>query len=612
MSVILDTSPGSSSEERFSRGSDWFVIFEDNDPSASTAEAVATWANIVLRYSSGRPFLVAKMVHTPVSYEHTDSRTIVLLGVTEAEPWQLHELIGSGNRKALDGLSGDAFEISRRENILKVRGTVSGTRKVFVSTAKQRIQFVTSSADIAAFLARSDFNIGALASRLFFPGIPHVLSGISVWNDVFALPECHELILDLNSGRYTHQQFWQVPAPELSLKEGAENFGETLTDAVKLRSRLSGCGADVSGGLDSTPVAYIAATTAPNPITTFSSGSTDELHDDLSWIAKSFKYFPEVRKILVDPNVIPAPFEDFSACSLSWDEPFIGSAQWKRIDYTAEILQAEGVRIHLSGHGGDEVLLSPTSYIHDLIRRNPLLGYRRGRQYKSLYHWEKSSLKRLLTERLRYKSTLDKELGRIGFPSPEARDAANPWNIQSFRYAPWMTSIAVEAANEFCRDALKNLEEPSLSRTQSAGIESIWTSGNAARSIATLMGNRGIDFSTPFLDEKVLTAALSIRPEEKSDPFRFKPLIKEAMQSRVPQEILSRPSKADGTADVHRGQSLNSKEILEYMESSLLQSMGLIEFETFHRYFSNMSLGEVPPVAFWATLGVENWLRAHV
>ncbi|MFJ2620320.1 asparagine synthase-related protein [Glutamicibacter sp. NPDC087344] len=599
------------SEKRFGRGNDWFVIFEDNAYSASTAEVVLTWANFILRYASGRPFLVARMLHTPVNYHHTAAQSAVVLGHTDITSSQHLESIFTGTQIALDTLPGDTFRIIREENLLKVRGTVSGTRKVFVSTAKPKNQFISSNADIAAFLAQSDLNHGSLAARLFFPSVPYALSHASVWNNVSVLPEGHELILNLDTGRSIYKQFWHVPQPELSLDDGAEKFAVALTEAIKIRSIKPQCGADVSGGLDSTPIAYIAANNTRSPLVTFSSGSSDELHDDLSWIDRSFRHFPEVRKIRVTPSEIPSPFEDFSKCPIAWDEPFIGAAQWKRISYTAGLLRSEDVKTHLSGHGGDEVLLSPTSFIHDLIRQKPLLGYRLGRQYKSLYHWERSSLRRLITERISYKSTLIKELRNIKKPSPGVRDAANPWNIQSFRAAPWMSDFAVESASKFCNETIEGIQEPAQSRTQSAGIESILTSGNAARSISTIMGNYGIDFNTPFLDEKVISSALSIRPEDKSNPFVFKPLIKKAMSTLVPHEILSRPTKADGTADVHRGQSVNSEFILDYMETSILGSMGLIEFEKFRYYFSNMSLGQVPPVAFWATLSVENWLRSH-
>ncbi|MFD0392111.1 asparagine synthase-related protein [Streptomyces nogalater] len=97
----------------------------------------------------------------------------------------------------------------------------------------------------------------ALALRLLLPGVPHPLSDTTVWRGVRALPGDHFLELTPD-GRARTGRRW-TPRPELARAQTAVLLREALCGAVHARIETGAVvSCDLSGGLDSTPVAYLA------------------------------------------------------------------------------------------------------------------------------------------------------------------------------------------------------------------------------------------------------------------------------------------------------------------------------------------------------------------
>lgn len=86
-------------------------------------------------------------------------------------------------------------------------------------------------------------------------------------------------------------------------------------------------------------------------------------------------------------------------------------------------------------------------------------------------------------------------------------------------------------------------------------------------------------FEAPFFDDRVVSACLSVRREERTSPKEFKPLIKEAMRGLLPEEFLRRTSKTGGTTQSVRGFAAHHAELLELCESSALAELGIVDTE---------------------------------
>ena len=59
--------------------------------------------------------------------------------------------------------------------------------------------------------------------------------------------------------------------------------------------------------------------------------------------------------------------------------------------------------------------------------------------------------------------------------------------------------------------------------------------------------------TSPYLDDVVVSTVLRVDGTEMCDPYRFKPLLADAMRDVVPSEILTRRTKSESSADAFAG-----------------------------------------------------------
>ncbi len=113
-------------------------------------------------------------------------------------------------------------------------------------------------------------------------GPPWPLSERTPWDGVQPLPGGHRLTISAD-GEGRTRQWWHLPEPDLSIDEGAERVAAALHDAVAARTAgaVPVC-ADLSGGMDSTSLAFIASET-PAPLVTVHREPLGAANDDSEW-----------------------------------------------------------------------------------------------------------------------------------------------------------------------------------------------------------------------------------------------------------------------------------------------------------------------------------------
>jgi len=187
--------------------------------------------------------------------------------------------------------------------------------------------------------------------------------------DVQSVPAGHNLTFETD-GRLTVRRYWDVrveltakPLVQASRAEAAERLFDLLRDAVRLHLRADVlCGICLSGGLDSSTIAVIAAEL-------FREGSLDAavVQDHLrcytaQYPGEDIDESRYAREIIAATGARPAwvvpsgerLFEQLDQLIYHLDEPFVSTsmfAQWTVIDRAAQ----DGVKVLLDGQGGDEV-----------------------------------------------------------------------------------------------------------------------------------------------------------------------------------------------------------------------------------------------------------------
>jgi asparagine synthase (glutamine-hydrolysing) len=149
--------------------------------------------------------------------------------------------------------------VARPDGTLRVQGSASGLRRVFV-TDSSAPHLASSRLDILARITDSRPDISVLGTRLLHPGLPpHPLKDRSPWQGIRAVTPGHAATLQQGKPPET-RAWWTPPEPARTLEDSASELAEALHLSVTERinalpkSGNSIITADLSGGLDSTPL----------------------------------------------------------------------------------------------------------------------------------------------------------------------------------------------------------------------------------------------------------------------------------------------------------------------------------------------------------------------
>jgi asparagine synthase (glutamine-hydrolysing) len=205
------------------------------------------------------------------------------------------------------------------------------------------------------------------------------------------LPPSHYLEIafdDVARGVVLTRQYWQPQAaPEQTVADAVGSFRELLTDAVRLRLRSDvPVGVTLSGGLDSSAVTCLAAglqrAASGARLQSFTSDFDDAGFSEL-------KYAQQAARSAGSDHVVIRPHSvdmsrDWSSFTRAIEEPFSCLSYFSNWLLYRNI-RSRGIKVVLSGQGGDELLLGYPRY------RVPLLlqQVRRGRLWdaaRSLRH----------------------------------------------------------------------------------------------------------------------------------------------------------------------------------------------------------------------------------
>jgi asparagine synthase (glutamine-hydrolysing) len=178
------------------------------------------------------------------------------------------------------------------------------------------------------------------------------------------------------------------------------------------------------------------------------------------------------------------------------------------------------------------------------------------------------------------------------------------------RLPPWTTPAAVQAVGDLIRVEAASAEPLAKSRGQHRELEGMRFLSRITRQLEQLAARFGVTLAAPYYDDRVIEAGLAVRPEERITPWRYKPLILEAMRGIVPDESLARQTKANGSGDSEPGLRRHRPELLALWEDSRLGRLGLIDAAALR----GLCAGPLPPG--WdlggldQTVACELWLRS--
>lgn len=129
------------------------------------------------------------------------------------------------------------------------------------------------------------------------------------------------------------------------------------------------------------------------------------------------------------------------------------------------------------------------------------------------------------------------------------------------------------------------------------------------RLLGQLYAESGVELDMPYLDDGVLEATLRVAAHEHAGPWRFKPLLADAMRGIVPEEVLRRSTKGEFGKDIRRGLRRNLPAILQTFADSALADRGLIAPATLRARLTAPQPDNTTTQTLENLLGCETWLR---
>ncbi|MFG2002801.1 asparagine synthase-related protein [Spirillospora sp. NPDC048911] len=593
-------------------GPSWFAALPDH-PSAERAAGLLRGArDRGITHPSGRPWIVGSWADGEVTTGCAGATAIAVIGQHSADPGLLAGAAGritapGGADRLAASLAGAFHLIVSTPAGMRVQGTVSAVRRVFHAD----IGGCTVAAD-QAYVLGDVIDEERLALHLLDPGVLHPLAGRPVWRGVEVVPGDRYLIVgDPADGAPRTVRRWAVPEPAVPMAEGAPALRDALVASVEARTRAHALVSCDLGGLDSTALCCVAARCGP-ALVAYTAETNDPDCDDERWARLTVAGLGGVEHHVIPAREMPLTYDGLltgTELDTVLDEPCAVAVDRERFLSTVRRAGARGSRLHFAGIGGDELFYGSLAHLHALVRRRPRVALRHARGFAVKYRWKYGRMARQLADGTPYGAWLARVAGNLTLP-PEGLDVPLfDWGFEP-RLPPWTTPAAVAAVRTRIEEAARHGVPMAGDRGQHRELESIRSLSRTARLVGRMAALDGVTYATPYYDDRVLEAALAVRPEERITPWRYKPLIVEAMRGIVPERSRARQTKANGTSIDEPGLRRHRADLLALCDDSRLARLGLIDAAALReiclRPQSEDELGRL-----YTTVACEVWLRAH-
>ncbi len=433
----------------------------------------------------------------------------------------LYEQEGPAFARRLRGMFAVALWDSTRRRLVLARDRY-GIKPLYYRAEADGLEFASE----LRSLPRGEVDLDALEAFLAFNSIP---APLTIFREARKLPPGHVLVWE--DGKVSLERYARpAPVPALELRDDEE--AELLEE---LRSRLRDSvrahlladvpvGVLLSGGIDSSALAALAAQESTEPVRTFSIGFEERSFNELAdarLVAE--RYGTRHRELVLRPDaalLLPALADAF-------DEPFADSSALPT--YLVSQLAAEDVKVALSGEGGDELFGGYYTYVADLLaeRAGGLAG-----------------LARPLVERLptsTARASLDYKAKRF------VRSAHLP---PLERHHAWKEIFSADARAELTgrrhdfdpvdlyRERFAETEgaEP-LARLQDVDLGIYLVDDLLVKTDRASMAH-SLEARVPFLDPAVTNFALGLPARHRVRGLRKKVLLRKAVAPLVPSRIV--------------------------------------------------------------------------
>lgn len=512
--------------------------------------------------------------------------------------------------KAIDHLRGMfAFAIwdSTKQQLVLVRDRL-GIKPLYYTLSDDGTIYFASEIKslIEARAIRPELNYNAMADytanrytsgeETLFRGVKRLMPGHS---------------LTWSNGQIKIERYWDVSFAksdeQLTDQQYVESFDELFHQSVRLRLMADvPLGMFLSGGIDSTAIAWAMSEMVDDPIKTFSVAFKEREANELGYARMAARAFgTDHHEIVVSPDQF---FDALPDLIYQEDEPIAHPSSVPL--YFVSRLASEHVKVVLTGEGSDELLAGYEKY------RKTIYNLALGRAYQaSIPRQIRLSIKRMIE--------------RSGFNLPAQRKLSRTFLCLS----PNIEEIYFDNFSVFSRSMQTDLfsremrERVSVSDPYQTSLDAFGATDAEAmldRLLAVdlktylhelLMKQdqmsmaASIESRVPFLDHKLVEFAAKLPLKMKLRGLTTKYILRRAMRNRLPKEILSR-SKMGFPVPVGtwlRGRFSHLTD--EYILSERARNRGIFDIDWVRALIARHQAGENHAERLWMLINFEIWQR---
>lgn len=457
----------------------------------------------------------------------------------------LYEQEGDAFLEHLNGQFAIALWDTVRQRLLLARDRM-GIRPLFYVEAEGHLRFASEVKSL--FLdetIKREINLRAL-DQIFTYWV--TLPPETIFAGVSQLPPGHYLIADRHG--VTTRPYWHLrfpvegEAPARTEAECIEQLRELVIDSTRLQLQADvPVGVYLSGGIDSSVVASVVKHYSDNPLTTFSVRFTNDFYDESPY-----------QRLMVDylganHQAVDCSSEDIGRVfpQVIWhtETPVLRTAP-APLFLLSKLVRDSGVKVVLSGEGGDEAFLG-----YDLFKETKLRRYwaqhpntRRTVLFQRLYPY-------LTLAQVQSPEYLKAFFGAGMMDVDEPHYSHIPTWSNTAKTKKFFADEVKAALNGYDAIAAFKATLPAdfhrwhyLSRAQYIDMKML-----LAGYLLASQGDRqamahSVEGRFPFLDHRVIELAAAMPPTVKLQAMREKSVLKKAFADIVPLSIRERPKQA--------------------------------------------------------------------
>jgi asparagine synthase (glutamine-hydrolysing) len=522
-----------------------------------------------------------------------------------------YEQWGDACLEHLRGMFAFAIWDAPRRRLLLARDRL-GVKPLYWAQAGGRLLF---GSEIKSILESGLIRAEADESRLPELLSTRYLSGAeTLFKGIHRLLPGHTLVFE--QGHVAIREYWDIPAgrsdervASISDQEAVQRFRELLEQAVRIRLMADvPLGMFLSGGLDSSAIAALMAGMIDRPLQTFSVAFKQRAYSELDYARQvSTAIRADAHEVVIDEH------DFFGALPrLIWheDEP-IAHPSSVPLYFVSELARQQ-VKVVLTGEGSDELLAGYAKYPKALVNWRAAAAY--GVLPHPLRKWIAGTIVPLLPQAVRRYArrsfvSMERTPEAMFFDNFAAIGLARQHDLLAARFTH-SSPAQVYGPSRHYFDAL-NGDSTMLDRLLYADLKTYLVELLMKQDQMSMAAS--IESRVPFLDHQLVEFAASLPPRLKLRGFTTKWILREAVRSTLPADILTRPKMGFPVPFGVWMRGNWSGIARDVLLDSRSRQRGIIEPAGVERLIAAHQSGAADGAdAIWSLLNLELWYRTFI